>query len=503
RRFGDLQKASGLLGPKQSMAFRDFSDARAIFNPIPPRMFNVRSSKKWNMANYTLVQEAAPRAGKLLNTLVGADGESGMVANQRNLLSNDVADSLSRSDGLMTLLWILLVTGLGMAGGIVILVAGSITKPVAAMTDAMGRLAEGDTSIEVPGLDRKDEIGVMAVSVNVFKVNAIERIRLEKESEAARIAEEEAEKRRANEKKVAEENKIVTEKRLEKEAEEKRLADRLEMAQRFEDRVGGVLQTVSSAATQLNSTSESMSHSADSMKNESVSAAAATTQAGQNVQLVASASEEMTVSVQEISSQINNASTASKNALSSVVNASSKVTDMANSSDKISEVIGLINDIAEQTNLLALNATIEAARAGDAGRGFAVVASEVKSLAAQTATATEEIKSQINMMQETTNETVTAVQEISVTIGELDEISSSIAAAVEQQACAMQEISRNSLEAAQGTETAGDNVKNVSNLAEETGNAANDVLSASTELSGQASSLKVAVDEFLTEVRTG
>ncbi len=503
RRFKDLQKASGLLGPKQFAAFKAFSKARTVFNPIPPRMFEVRGSNKWNMANYTLVNEAAPRAGNLLTTLVGADGKGGMVTSQRNLLSADVANSLSSSAGLMTLLWVLLVVGLGMAVGIVLMVAGSITKPVAAMTNAMANLAEGDTTVDVPGLDRKDEIGTMATSVNVFKVNAIERVRLEKEANDARIVREEDEKRRAKEKKAAEEIQLEEEKRLEKEAEVQRTADRLDMAQRFEDRVGGVLETVSSAATELTATSESMNGSADSMKQESLSAAAATTQAGQNVQLVASASEEMTVSVQEISSQINNASSASKNALNSVNNASAKVTEMADSSDKISEVILLINDIAEQTNLLALNATIEAARAGEAGRGFAVVASEVKNLASQTATATDEIRAQINSMQETTNETVSAVQEISVTIGELDEISSSIAAAVEQQACAMQEISRNSLEAATGTDTAGENAKNVSNMAEETGNAANDVLSASNELSGQASNLKGAVDEFLSEIRTG
>lgn len=379
----------------------------------------------------------------------------------------------------------------------------TLVQPISDMVKCMGELAQGGTSVDVPGLDRQDEIGAMATSVNVFKVNAIERVRLEKEAEETRIAQEEAEKRRQSEARAAEEKKLAEEKRLEKEAQEKRLADRLEMAQRFEDRVGGVLQTVSSAATELNATSESMNGSANKMKEESVSAAAATTQAGQNVQLVASAAEEMTVSVKEISSQINNASAASKNALNSVNDASAKVTQMADSSDKISEVILLINDIAEQTNLLALNATIEAARAGDAGKGFAVVASEVKNLAGQTASATDEIRAQINEMQETTSDTVSAVQEISVTIGELDKISSSIAAAVEQQACAMQEISRNSLEAATGTETAGENVKTVSQLAEETGNAASDVLSASNELSGQATTLQGAVDEFLTEIRTG
>ena len=416
----------------------------------------------------------------------------------------DVSSSYATSSA--RTFWVLLsvvITLIIIIAGLAIKIAQSIVNPLAKIKTSMTDLSAGNLDNDVPHTDYDSEIGEMATSVNIFKVNAIERVRLEKEAEDARITREKDEERRENEKKAAAESKLKEENRMEKEAKEKRKADRLEMAQRFEDNVGGVLETVSSAATELNATSESMSSSANNMKQESLSASSATTKAGENVQLVASASEEMTVSVQEISSQINNASNASKNALNSVNNASSQVSQMADSSNKISEVILLINDIAEQTNLLALNATIEAARAGDAGKGFAVVASEVKNLASQTATATDEIRIQINEMQKTTNDTVSAVQEISVTIGELDEISSSIAAAVEQQACAMQEISRNSLDAANGTETAGNNVKNVSDLAEETGNAANDVLNASNELSGQSSTLKSVVDKFLSEIRTG
>ena len=425
--------------------------------------------------------------------------EDKVVNELTNTASTYVSSASQTFWSILTVVIILIVSLAALA----IKIAQSIVNPLTKIKTSMTDLSSGKLEADIPHTDYGSEIGEMATSVNVFKVNAIERVRLEKESEEARIAEEEAEKRRQQDAEAAEAKKIEHEKQQEEDSRTKRLEDRMEMAQRFEDRVGGVLETVASAATELNATSESMSSSANNMKQESVSAAAATTQAGQNVQLVASASEEMTVSVQEISSQITNASLASKNALNSVNNASAKVTEMADSSDKISEVILLINDIAEQTNLLALNATIEAARAGDAGKGFAVVASEVKNLASQTATATDEIRSQINKMQETTNDTVSAVQEISVTIGELDEISSSIAVAVEQQASAMQEISRNSLEAATGTETAGENAKNVSNLAEETGNAASDVYNASNELSGQATTLKVAVDEFLTEIRAG
>ncbi|NOZ41960.1 MAG: HAMP domain-containing protein [Alphaproteobacteria bacterium] len=185
RRFKDMQKMSGLFGPKQAIAFAIFSKQRAQFSPLPAKMFAIRSSDKWNMANYLLTRDVTPRAGKLLDILVGANGREGMAAGQHKALEKDVAYSLSRSDNLMLLLWILLAAGLVLSVGIALLAARSITRPVDAMTGAMTKLAGGDTSVEVPGLDRADEIGVMAVAVESFKQNALERIRLEQETREA------------------------------------------------------------------------------------------------------------------------------------------------------------------------------------------------------------------------------------------------------------------------------------------------------------------------------
>jgi len=385
----------------------------------------------------------------------------------------------------------------------VFLIQKIVGQPLNKLSDSMLSLADGEDNVDLPMSMRKDEIGDMSNTLQIFQEKLLKNKQLEKEAEKSRQEQEERQKLRLENEKQEALRRHEEEKNTAEKAEKIRMAERHDMAQKFENRVSGVLDSVSSAAAELNATSVSMSTSASTMKNESLSAAAATMQAGRNVQIVASSSEEMTASVNDISGQLKNASMATQTALNSVNNASTRVTQMADSSSKITEIIMLINDIAEQTNLLALNATIEAARAGDAGRGFAVVASEVKNLASQTAAATDEIRLQINAMQTTTNDTVSAVQEISTTIKSLDEISSSISITIEQQVAAMQEINRNALEAANGTESAGENANNVSQLAEETGDAAADVLSASSELSCQASTLQVAVGEFLNDIRTG
>ena len=479
KRFGDLSGQLQNLSGAQRVAFKDFADKRKNFSPLPPKMFEIRGSKKWNMANYTLVTEAAPRAGKLMNMLLGEKNEEGvreggMQRNQQRLLDNDSLDNEGAVSSLLSTEWILLAVGLLVAGVVSLLIIRSITGPVNGMTEAMGKLANGNLETEVPALDKTDEIGEMAQAVQVFKDNAIEVKRLGEEQKAA-------------------------EARSEKEKRDMMLA----MADDFEASVGGVVQSVSSASTEMQSSAQSVSSTAEETSKQSTVVAAAAEEASTNVQTVASASEELSSSISEISRQVAQSTQIAGAAVSEVEGANEKVKGLADAANKIGEVVALITDIADQTNLLALNATIEAARAGDAGKGFAVVASEVKNLATQTAKATEEISAQINDIQGATQEAVTAIGSIGSTINQMNEIASAIAAAVEEQGAATQEIARNVEQAAAGTTEVASTISQVNSAADETGKSAGDMLSAASELSQQAELLRGEVDKFLVNIRNG
>ena len=347
-----------------------------------------------------------------------------------------------------------------------------ISKPVVSMTTAMRKLADGNLEADVPAQGRGDEIGQMAGAVQVFKENAI-RV---KEMEAEQV---EAEKRAEAEKKAA----------------MNKLADDFEAA------VGGVVNQVSSASTEMQASSEAMAATAEETSTQSATVAAASEQASANVQTVASAAEELSSSISEISRQVGQSSEIASNAVRQAEQTNEKVQGLAEAANKIGEVVALITDIADQTNLLALNATIEAARAGDAGKGFAVVASEVKNLANQTAKATDEIGTQISGIQTSTQEAVTAIEEIGKTISEVDEIATTIASAVEEQGAATQEIARNVEQAASGTQEVSSNIGGVNQAASDTGAAATQIQSAAGELSQQSELLRSEVDKFLGNVR--
>ncbi|RXH11175.1 methyl-accepting chemotaxis protein [Bradyrhizobium guangzhouense] len=351
-------------------------------------------------------------------------------------------------------------------------IARSVTSAIASMVQAMVRLARGDMNVTIPGVGRHDEIGEMAGAVDVFKTNMIEAERL-------RAEQAETEKRQAGQRK----------------------ADMHRLAGEFEAAVGEIVETVSSASTELEASAGTLTTTAEHAQALATTVASASEEASTNVQSVASATEELSSSVTEISRQVQTSARMASQAVDQARTTTEKVGALSKAAARIGDVVELINTIAGQTNLLALNATIEAARAGEAGRGFAVVASEVKALAEQTAKATGEIGQQISGIQSATEESVQAISAISGTIEQLSEVSSTIAAAVEEQGAATQEISRNIQQAAQGTELVSSNITDVQRGAAETGSASTQVLSAAQSLSLESNRRKQQVDRFLVTVR--
>ncbi|MFL6808314.1 MAG: methyl-accepting chemotaxis protein [Bradyrhizobium canariense] len=349
---------------------------------------------------------------------------------------------------------------------------GRILKPLSAISVAMGGLAKGDFTTVVPGTRRGDEVGEMARTVEVFKQNGLEVERMRGDHAAA-----------------------------ESRAAEQRKAEMRKLADGFEAAIGEIVDTVSSAATELEASASTLTSTAERGQQLTTMVAAASEEASTNVQAVASATEELSSSITEISRQVQESARVANEAVGQARVTTERVSELSKAAMRIGDVVELINTIAGQTNLLALNATIEAARAGEAGRGFAVVASEVKALAEQTAKATGEIGQQIASIQTATEHSVGAIKDISGTIEKLSEISSTIAAAVEEQGAATQEISRNVQQAAEGTHQVSSNITDVQRGASETGSASSQVLAAAQSLSGDSNRLKLEVGNFLDTVR--
>ncbi len=364
------------------------------------------------------------------------------------------------------LILMLIVTASG------VYLARNITKPITAMSDAMKNIADGDYNVEIPGVERADEIGDMAASVQVFKENGLE---------AKRLQEKQAE--------------------IEKRAEEEKKRMMQEMADQFDAKVGGAIQNLTASAQSLQSAATQLDNNAQQTQHSSGTVASAAEETSANVATVASATEEMTASAQEISTQVSSVASKASMAADSANRTSEKVDALNQLVANIGEVVVAIKDIAEQTNLLALNATIEAARAGDAGKGFAVVADEVKKLANETAHKTGEIEERISEIQGATSDAVTAMQEIIGNISEIDNASTGTASAVEEQNSVISEITRNITEVSEAARQVADEIINVQNASSEMGQSSQMLKQSADGISGLSAELEEAVRVFLAEIR--
>jgi methyl-accepting chemotaxis protein len=381
---------------------------------------------------------------------------------------------IAQHDSLQTLVLngFLMTFSLLLAGATLWMVVSRVIRSLGQMTAAMSELAGGETSVVVPCANRRDEMGSMARALLVFKENAVRVLNMQAEREA-----------------------------LEKNARQEKIAAMARLADAFEGTVGEIVENVTSASSQLETSAGALTATAVRAQELTTMVAAASEKASTNVQSVASASEEMASSVNEISRQVQASSRIAGEAVEQARKTHDRVNNLSSAANRIGDVVELINTVAGQTNLLALNATIEAARAGEAGRGFAVVASEVKALAEQTAKATEEIRKQISDIQNATQDSVHAIEEIGVTIGRISEISSAIAYAVEEQGAATQEVARNVQQAALGTQQVASNITDVQRDASETGSASSQMLTSAQSLSSESSRLKREVGKFLETVR--
>ena len=362
-----------------------------------------------------------------------------------------------------------------LAGAVLLafLLGRGLSRPLTAITAVMNRLSSGDTDVTIPGGERKDELGTMAVAVDVFRRNMIEAASLRETQEAAKA-----------------------------QAEREKKALQRQMAERFEADVKSVVGAVAKATRDMQRVAGEIMTSVNGTSERAAAAAAASEEASASVSTVAAATEELASSVAEIGRQVIHSSGVADQAVAKAAQTTEMVAGLTAAGEKIGDVLRLIGAIASQTNLLALNATIEAARAGEAGRGFAVVASEVKNLASQTAKATEEIAGQVTAIQSATGSCVAAIGGIGETIREISGIATTIAAAVEEQDSATREIARSVQQAAAGTGEVSVNVAGASHAADQSRALAANVLTASGELGAHAAALFESVDSFLAGLRS-
>ncbi|WFU73010.1 methyl-accepting chemotaxis protein [Bradyrhizobium sp. CB2312] len=400
---------------------------------------------------------------------LSAELRSDLTADQQRIEASANA-TIGETEQLMLMM---ALGGLAIGAVLALMLGNGISRPMIAMCKAMRELASGNFDVVLPGLGRKDEIGEMAGAVEEFKVQAVAKAERDAAASEAQNREQATARR----------------------------SELIRFADDFESAVGAIVSNVSSSAVQLESAASTLTRTAETTQTLSSQVAGVSEQASSNMQSVATATEELSASVEEIGRQVRDSSRIAEAAVVQAKETDGRIGKLSHAAQQIGEVVKLITAIAEQTNLLALNATIEAARAGEAGRGFAVVASEVKSLASQTAKATDEISSHIAGMQGATAESVAAIKEIGVTIGQISSISTSIASAVEQQGAATQEIARSVQTVAQGTQIAATDIGQVNRGAAETGSASEEVLNSAKSLSSESTRLRAELDRFMANIR--
>ena len=455
-----------ILGDVATQELRDAIDTLLAYAEGDQGMFNLRLTELEMIDETEMLVEDARIMDAALAEIVTQTRDSAL------------ADQAEASQGGLnamafgsTLMWVFAVLSVAVGGAVgYFYVSRNLLTRLTRIARAMKDLAKGDLGQEIEDND-KDEIGEMAKAVAVFRQNAIERQRLEQESEAERLA---------------------------REARAKRIE---ELVAQFDDVSRRALDAVGNAAEEMESAATALDHSSRSAGETTARVNASGGRAAENVDTVAAAAEEMTGSIAEIAQQISRSTEIAQDAANRVQQTNTDVAQLDEAAARIGDIVNLIEGIAEQTNLLALNATIEAARAGEAGKGFAVVASEVKTLAEQTANATKSISDQISGIQGATGKTVSAIENIGEVISEMNNISAAIAAAMEEQRAAASEITRAAHEAASGTREVAESIGQVDAAAAETGQCAAQVNSASHALNTESSGLRKAVGEFLASVR--
>ncbi|MCK0071066.1 methyl-accepting chemotaxis protein [Kordiimonas laminariae] len=463
--------------------------------PIIDSVLKARDAGEIDEANSMVVYEARPAFVtwlQIINEFIDLQEEKNKVVTDQ---ARGVTESFQLQMTLLTLAAV--VFGVLVAGWTIVSI-----RPLKNLTDSILQLSEGNLDVTIPDSKSGDEVGMITGATKVFQENAIAAEKLRKQAELQEEQERERERERQDREATAKEERRLTKEREEEEARQQRRSAMLALADSFEGSVMKLVEEVALSAKEMEASANSMTSSVELSTSISSEVLQASNEANNSAQGVASAASELSSSVREITQQTNQSSSGAGEAVNMTEMAGSDVTNLEQAAQKIGDVIKLINDIAEQTNLLALNATIEAARAGDAGKGFAVVASEVKSLANQTATATQEISTQVSEMQNATGKAVKAIGQIQSKIRGIGDTAISIASAVEEQDASTQEIARNINEVSAVTSNVTEKISEVRMSAEDTGNSAQMVLQAAQSLSVKSEEVRENVQNFLSSIRS-